>query len=398
MIQLLANGGEHPEWCLYSFVKLYPIVSNCARIFLNAETPLFSPENYRPPSKRYVQALEARIASLEQQVRELGGDAQHQSIDHDRPSVSPTTISFSNHITNNNASAAANDEGGSRIMNGLRDGYSPIEPASHEQLQKRLPNFVDHHTRDRRDPMRLPVRSRADSTDPDDLADMLGSFNLDDGGELRFFGAASNFHLIRDKDTFKDSSSTVARAQGIEAAANYVGSLPLDTNPELRDHLLDLYWRWQNSWQYIVARHIFLRDFQAGRSTRFCSPMLLATMLALASRYSDRVEVRTDPADPQTAGGLFAAQAKAMLHHECVAPTVATVQGTALLGLYSCAINQESLGWMYTGMAVRMAFSLGMHLDCSAYVASGLITPGKSPFRVRELGTSRRLNTQRTED
>lgn len=223
--------------------------------------------------------------------------------------------------------------------------------------------------------MRLPVRSHVDSADPDDLADMLGSFNLDDGGELRFFGAASNFHLIRDKETFMDSSSTVARAQGIEATAHYVGSLPLDTNPELRDHLLDLYWRWQNSWQYIVARHVFLRDFEAGRSTRFCSPLLLAAMLALASRYSDRVEVRTDPADPQTAGCLFAAQAKAMLHHECVAPTVATVQGTALLGLYSCAINQESLGWMYAGMAVRMAFSLGMHLDCSAYVASGLITP-----------------------
>lgn len=223
--------------------------------------------------------------------------------------------------------------------------------------------------------MRLPVRSRAESTDPDDLADMLGSFNLDDGGELRFFGAASNFHLIRDKDTFKDSSSTVARAQGIEAAAGCVGSLPLDTDPELRDHLLDLYWRWQNSWHYIVARQVFLRDWEAGRSTRFCSPLLLAAMLALASRCSDRLEVRTDPSDPQTAGGLFAAQAKAMLHHECVAPTVATVQATALLGLYSCAINQESLGWMYSGMAVRMAFSLGIHLDCSSYVSVGLITP-----------------------
>lgn len=315
--------------------------------------------NNRPPSKRYVQALEARIASLEQQVKELGGDLHPQQI-HD-PSLSPAAP-FN----------AASDGGGG----GGSDRYSPPEPTIPEQ--QLLPDFVDRQTRDRRDPMRLPVRSRADSADPDDLADMLGSFNLDDGGELRFFGAASNFHLIRDKDTFKDSSSTVARAQGLEAAARTIGSLPLDSNLELRDHLLDLYWRWQNSWHYIVARRVFLRDLEAGRSTRFCSPLLLATMLALASRYSDRVEVRTDPTDPQTAGGPFAAQAKAMLHHECVAPTVATVQGTALLGLYSCAINQESLGWMYTGLAVRMAFSLGMHLDCSAYVASGLITPGES--------------------
>lgn len=220
--------------------------------------------------------------------------------------------------------------------------------------------------------MKLPVRVRADGQDPDDLAEMLGSFNLDDGGELRFFGAASNFHLIRDKDTFKDSSSTVARAQGITAAQQSVGSLHIPE--ELRAHLLDLYWRWQNSWQYVVSRNVFMRDLTAGKSTRFCSPLLLAAILALASRYSDRPEVRTDPKDHNTAGAIFAAQAKYMLHHECVAPTVSTVQATALLGLYSCAINQESLGWMYTGMAVRMAFTLGLHLDCSQYVSSGLIT------------------------
>lgn len=200
---------------------------------------------------------------------------------------------------------------------------------------------------------------------------MLGSFNLDDGGELRFFGAASNFNLIRNKDTFEDSSSALARIRGIEAAQRSEGLVKM--TDELQNHLFDLYWRWQNSWQYIVSRQGFLADFNLRKSTRICSPLLVAAINALASRYSDRSEVRMDPNDANTAGELFAMQAKAMLHHECVAPTIATVQATALLALYSSGVNQESLGWMYSGMAVRMAFTLGLNLDCTDYVSSGVM-------------------------
>lgn len=142
---------------------------------------------------------------------------------------------------------------------------------------------------------------------------------------------------------------------------------------ELRDHLLELFWRWQNSSQYIVPRESIVRELYVTGYRRYCTPLLLFAMLALASRYSDRLELRTDPDDANTAGSAFATQAKIMLHHECDAPTTSTVQATALLGLYWAAVDREGLGFMYIGMASRMAANLGLHSNISAYASEGLI-------------------------
>jgi hypothetical protein len=94
----------------------------------------------------------------------------------------------------------------------------------------------------------------------------------------------------------------------------------------------------------------------------------------MSSRYYPRLELRTDPDDANTAGEAFAAQAKTMLHYECEAPTTSTVQATALLGLYWATIDNEGLGFMYIGMATRMAMNLGLHCDCSPYASKGLVS------------------------
>ena len=96
--------------------------------------------------------------------------------------------------------------------------------------------------------------------------------------------------------------------------------------------------------------------------------------MSLSSRYSSRIELRMDSDDPNTAGKMFARRAKIMLDCEYEAPTTSTVQATAILGLYWAAIDNEGLGFMYIGMASRMAMNLGLHSDCSQYLAKGLIT------------------------
>lgn len=214
--------------------------------------------------------------------------------------------------------------------------------------------------------------TRTDSPDSiDEITDVLGSFAIGDAGEMRYFGPRSNFNLIQDKDFSQDISSLGARLTGVQSAQCAYGASHV--SDELRDHLLDLFWRWQNSWQYLVPRESFLRDLYVERSSRFCTPLLLTAIFALSSRYSDRVEVRTDPNDPNTAGNLFAAQAKSMLWCECEAPTTSTVQAAGLLALQSCSVDKESLGWTFCGMAIRMAFNLGLHLDCSEHVVRGMI-------------------------
>lgn len=117
------------------------------------------------------------------------------------------------------------------------------------------------------------------------------------------------------------------------------------------------------------------------KSGRFCTPLLLTSMLAYASRYSDRLEVRMNPDEPHTAGTRFYLQAKTMLQHEHEAPTTSTIQATALTGLYAISTDKESLGWLYVGMASRMAFSLGLHSDCSEYVRQGVLSTDDADAR-----------------
>ncbi|OJJ50723.1 hypothetical protein ASPZODRAFT_11578 [Penicilliopsis zonata CBS 506.65] len=205
----------------------------------------------------------------------------------------------------------------------------------------------------------------------DDLTEAFGCFTLGDAGELRFFGASSNFSLIQNH-SLKVASSTEARLRGLAAARQTPGYF--DPPAELRDHLLGLFWRWQNSWQYLVPRELFLRDLYVDHSGRYCTPLLLMAILALASRYSSRPEVRRDIGDANTAGAAFASQAKTMLDYEYEAPTTTTVQATALLGLYWASIDNEGLGFMYIGMASRMAMNLGLHSDCSHSVSRNLVS------------------------
>lgn len=70
-----------------------------------------------------------------------------------------------------------------------------------------------------------------------------------------------------------------------------------------------------------------------------------------------------------------------MLHCEYEAPTTSTVQAAALLGLYWAAVDRESLGFMYIGMASRMAMNLGLHSDCSKYVSRGIISEADGEAR-----------------
>ncbi|KAF5690916.1 pathway-specific regulatory nit-4 [Fusarium circinatum] len=275
--------------------------------------------NRKRHTNAYINALEARVASLEKQLAQRNGDP------------------------------------------GTPDSAKNSSNCDHEEVA-----FVSTTQASQPD-----QNNTTSEEDMDDLANALGCFTLGEIGELRYFGASSNFSIIHNH-AIKVPSSIQARNRGIEAANNMPDFItPSD---EMRDQLLEIFWRWQNSWQYIVPRELFVRDLYVEKNGRYCTPSLMAAILAMSSRYSPRLELRTDPDDANTAGEAFAAQAKTMLHYECEAPTTSTVQATALLGLYWATIDNEGLGFMYIGMATRMAMNLGLHCDCSPYASKGLVS------------------------
>ncbi|KAF5711774.1 nitrogen assimilation transcription factor nit-4 [Fusarium mundagurra] len=277
----------------------------------------------RPPSKRYVEALQERIRTLEAQIERF----QNNPATQDRPASSS-----------------------------IEDNYSNAEGDS-------LPDDSSY---------RSPIK---------DINDRLGAFNIGEDGQIHYFGSRSNFSLLKNSPV---ASSTVSSRDLQKQAADTLDQLNLrvEVSDELRNHLLDLFWSWQNTWQYLVVKELFLEDLYITHTGRYASPLLLSAVLALAARYSDRIELRTDPLDQNTAGNALAEQAKMILFYENQAPKVTTVQATALLGLREIATDKEALGWMYCGMAARMAFNLGLHLDRSHWVNTGHITKDEA-----EVGT-----------
>jgi hypothetical protein len=208
----------------------------------------------------------------------------------------------------------------------------------------------------------------------DEVTDTLGKFRIADGGEVRFFGSRSNFNLLQTAIVSRKSSREM-QIEGYNAALAQLQ--PFDMTPDLHNHLLDLFWTWQNHWQYFVSPTLLTASLSIEPTNvfgPFHTPLLLATIYALASRYSDRPEVRTNPQDPYTAGVAFLAQAKVMLQYESEAPTTRTVQAVLLLSLCETAQDREALGFIYCGMATRMALNLGLHVDSSSCISEGLLT------------------------
>ncbi|KAH7354817.1 fungal-specific transcription factor domain-containing protein [Rhexocercosporidium sp. MPI-PUGE-AT-0058] len=280
--------------------------------------------NRKPPSKRYVEALQERIRNLESQLESLGQPVR-------RPE--------------------------SKYSEHLEGAHSDVDEDS----------LSDEAGSTRRSPMR-------------DISDRLGDLNVGEDGQVHYFGSRSNFSLLK---TGPATSSTISACELERHAACTLDQLGLrvEVSDELRDHLLDIFWTWQNTWQYIVIKEMFLDDLYGTKSGQYASHLLLSAVLALAARYSDRTELRTDPLDPNTAGNALAEQAKMILFYESQAPKVTTIQAAALLSLRETATNKEALGWMYCGIATRMAFNLGLHLDCSHWCETGRITKEAAELR-----------------
>ncbi|KAL4780339.1 fungal-specific transcription factor domain-containing protein [Aspergillus varians] len=214
----------------------------------------------------------------------------------------------------------------------------------------------------------------------EELTQRAGRLNIGEDGQLRYFGAQSNYHLLHGP-IYNETNQPVQNFQTIGLATAGLLGTAVEASKDLQDHLLELYWRWQNPWLYMIHKASFMQDYNNGGMGTFCSPLLLSAIFALASRYSDRVEVRSDPADPHSAGNKFAEQAKILLLYECEAPTTTTVQAASLLSLRWMSENKESLGWLYIGMGTRMAYNLGLNLDCSEWVTSGMITEQEAQVR-----------------
>ncbi|KAL6229204.1 fungal-specific transcription factor domain-containing protein [Aspergillus navahoensis] len=120
-------------------------------------------------------------------------------------------------------------------------------------------------------------------------------------------------------------------------------------------HLLDLHWSRQHHTFLLTYRPTFMRELEHGGP--YCSDLLLYTVLACASKFSEQP-------DPETGQRFFARCDELLLHGGLLAQSsISTVVALIMLGSTFIARGMTSKGWLYTGYAMRMIYDLDLHTE-----------------------------------
>ncbi|KIE03433.1 Transcription factor, fungi, partial [Metarhizium majus ARSEF 297] len=293
-------------------------------------------EKQRPVSKSYVQALEGQIGALEQVIRKL---------------------------------AIADSTERDDILLELSLSSAPENGAPlHKKPQ---PNPTGDHgvavARLRAGQLRRPR----------------------DGNAAQFFGGTSSFqiHFSRDETqmtprTSANSDGTMLQADGQvnstleitnlaleESSSSGSGCFQYAPHDQTSQTLMAAFFTEQYQYNMVVYREYFLRDYDVG-SGRYYSDLLLYSMCSLSALLYDDFFKLSD---------VFSGQAQALLFATLDKPDLTTLQALILLGHREIAVGQTSKGWLFCGMAFRLAHEMGLHLDPSNWDAS------TSSFRDREI-------------
>ncbi|KAJ9425034.1 fungal-specific transcription factor domain-containing protein [Fusarium oxysporum] len=279
-----------------------------------------SGEKQRPISKGYVQALEGQVASLELLLRKLAV-----------------------------ADSAERDEMLSEIA------LSP--PASLDITQK---SQIDH---------------AKSNTDPKVVAAQVRSGQLRrprSSHATQFFGGTSAFHIHLSQEvslspdeitTHLESNSTPLMMNIPEVSAS---SSPRDPSfvyaphDETSQTCMAAYFKYQYQFHMLIYREYFLRDYDVG-SGRYYSDALLFAICSLGAMQLD---------DSRSVSDIFAHQAQQLIYAALDSPELTTLQALALLGYREIGVGHTSKGWLFAGMAFRLAHEMGLHLDPNNWDAS----------------------------
>ncbi|KAI0905171.1 fungal-specific transcription factor domain-containing protein [Ustulina deusta] len=213
------------------------------------------------------------------------------------------------------------------------------------------------------------------------LSDRMGSLQIESPGQVRFYGPTSNFNLI---DMPAPDNLTVHRTVRSDGQ-DYIDRLGIGAAvpSEIEEHLENLYFSWQDPALHVVNRSVYeeAKDrWKDEEDTPFFSLALLNAICALGAAFESRYHP-TFITFPRSLADFFADRAKVLLDIELDSPCIATVQAMVVLSGHDIGCKRDARGWLYSGMALRLAFDLSLHIDLSPYVARGLLNHEEANLR-----------------
>jgi hypothetical protein len=150
----------------------------------------------------------------------------------------------------------------------------------------------------------------------------------------------------------------------------------------LEEHLIKLYFCWEDPSIHLVHEDIFHRERkkckESGIGTnKFYSEVLVNAMCAVGASLTSRQCIEL----PESLVEFFSSRARALLDVELDSPTLSTIQSLGILSGVESIRTLDARGWLYSGMAVRLATDLGLQLDTQAYVDAGILDVEEAMLR-----------------
>ncbi|KAJ5106420.1 hypothetical protein N7456_003095 [Penicillium angulare] len=225
-----------------------------------------------------------------------------------------------------------------------------------------------------------------DSDDLEDivhrLSDRMGSLQIGSDGRFRYYGPTSHFNLLQMPTPDNMTIHRTVRKDGRDYLHRM--GLDLEVPPGMEEHLTNLFFTWHSPSIDVVDRNMYEMAKQQWNNhmedTPYYSDALTNAMCCLGAAFEPRYHP-TFITYPKSLSDFFADRAKILLEIELDSPTVATVQAMVVLSGHDIGCRRDARGWLYSGMAMRLAFDLGLHLDMSTYVANGSISEAEADLR-----------------
>ncbi|KAG1451614.1 hypothetical protein G6F56_008042 [Rhizopus delemar] len=305
-----------------------PLCTNC--ISLGIQCSYKETTKKRGPPKGYIEAIEGRLHRLEALLGSI--------VQEDDP-----------------RSQAVLDELNAPLETAYGELVRP-RPMRRETLSEQEDDRIFKQEMGGDQPLSYPKENQ-------ETSDLSNSDNIDESGQLRYYGKTSGFYMLRTNKNLQDKLLHFNSKKHRLSPPLLVVD-PLEMPPDdLGDHLLDLYFKNFYPLLPIVHKKLFMQSLSKNQ----VPPLLLNAIYAVASRVSSDPRVRADPSKPETAGDVFFERARLLIDLEWDNFKLYTVQSLLLMSSHQNGALKTTRGWLYSGMAIRMSQNLGLHRNCDSW-------------------------------
>ena len=168
----------------------------------------------------------------------------------------------------------------------------------------------------------------------------------------------ANCHIYSELEV-DDTKNNRESVEQTRRAEKFIRTLQIETH----DYLMQLFWQHYNSVLMVVHEEAFNEDREHGR-TQYYSGFLHICILAMGYRFADKARPDIQRIALPDRESTLHRECKYMLDLELERPGgIPSVAALLILGDAEVAIGRDNVGWMYAGMAMRLCYDIGLHLD-----------------------------------